>query len=146
MHFFGFLVNLKTIKLGANTLYIDVFMNQPRHTTIVNAIIDRYRETIIVNSLIENIGVFGFGRPPPLHIYDHVYPLFWRLPPPIGPSDWNDSFFIPKWEHQIMQLEPMNLNIPSTQPTMAQSLVHTTSLIYKHDHQYYSNFALFYPT
>ena len=46
----------------------------------------------MTNLLRDNVGIFGFGRPPPLDISDPTHPLLGRLPPPIGPSD---PFFIP---------------------------------------------------
>ena len=71
-----------------------------------------------------------------MDISNPTHPLFGRLPPPIGPSNPNDPFFIPKRGHQMVPLETMDPNIPSTQlgapipqnnqPTNAQSLVHTT--------------------
>ncbi len=76
------------------SLDIDTFMHQLGHMTIANAIIGRNRETIMVDFLRDNVGVFGFGRPPPLDIYDPVHSLFGRLPPPIGPFDPSDPFFI----------------------------------------------------
>ena len=45
---------------------IEAFMNQPGHATIVNAIIDRNKETIMENFLRDNVGLFEFGRPPPI--------------------------------------------------------------------------------
>ena len=91
-------------------------MNQPGHATIVNAIIDHNKETIMANFLQDNVGLFEFGRPPPIDITDPAHPLFGWQPP---------------------QVEPADPNIPSTQvpvpipqnpyPTLTQSLVHTTS-------------------
>ena len=91
----------------------------------------------MVNFLRDNVSVFGFGRPLLLDIFDLSHPLFGRLPAPIGPSDPSDPFFVLELRHQMIQLEPVDPNIPSTQlgalipqrnqPTIAQSLVHKTS-------------------
>ena len=67
------------------------------------------------NFLRDNVSVFGFGRPPPLDISDPTHTLFGRFPPPIGPSDPNDPFFISESGHQMIQLEPMDPNISSIQ-------------------------------
>ena len=88
------------------------------------------------NFLRDNVGVFGFGRPPPLDISDPADPLLGRLPLPISLSDPNDPIFIPKGGYQMTQSKPMEPNMlltqlnapipPNNQPTIAQSLVHTT--------------------
>ena len=55
---------------------IDAFMNQPGHTTIVNAIIDWNKETIMENFLRDNVGIFEFEHPPPTNIKNPTNPLF----------------------------------------------------------------------
>lgn len=62
-------------ELGSS-IDIEAFMNQPGHATIVNAIIYKNKETIMENFLLDNVGVFEFGRPPPLNITDLAHPLF----------------------------------------------------------------------
>ena len=64
-------------------------MNQPGHATIVNAIIDRNKETIMENLLRDNVGLFEFGRPPPVDITDPTHPLFGWQPPQVEPADPN---------------------------------------------------------
>ena len=80
--------------LGPSISDVDSFMTQLGNVTFVNAIIAKNRETIMANFQRDNISAFGFGRPPPLDILDPTHPLFGRLPPPIGPFDLNDLFFI----------------------------------------------------
>ena len=59
-----------------SSIDIEAFMNQPGHATILNAIIDRNKETIMENFLRDNVGLFEFGRPPPIDITDPTHPLF----------------------------------------------------------------------
>lgn len=67
------------------------------------------------NLLRDSVGAFDFGRPPPFDITDPRHPLFGKLTPPIGPSNPNDPLFIPNRGYQSTQLEPVDINIPSTQ-------------------------------
>ena len=61
---------------SGSTLEIDALMNQPRHATIVNAIIDQNIETIMKNFLIDNVGVFDFGCTTPTNNKNNTHPLF----------------------------------------------------------------------
>ena len=72
-----------------SSIDIEAFMNQPGHATIVNAIIDQNKETIMENFLRDNVGVFEFGRPPPLDITDPAHRLFGWQPPQVEPADPN---------------------------------------------------------
>lgn len=99
-----------------SSIDIEAFMNQLGHATIVNAIIDQNKETIITNVLRDNVGVFEFGRPPPIDITDLNHLLFGWQPPQVEPANQN----IPST--QVPILIPQN-----THPTPTQPLVHTTS-------------------
>ena len=90
-------------KIQKETCYsidIDAFMNQPGHTTIVNAIMDRNKETIMENFLRDNVGAFDFGCPPPINILDPTHPLFGWQPPFIGSYGPYDPFFSPNNGYQ----------------------------------------------
>ena len=79
----------KTPEDPGSSIDIEAFMNQPGHATIVNAIIDRNKETIMENFLRDNVGLFKFGRPPPIDITDPTHPLFGWRPPQVEPVDPN---------------------------------------------------------
>ena len=89
-------------------------MNQPGHATIVNVIIDRNRETMMENFQRDNIGAFGFGRPPPLDASDPAHPLYGMVPPSFSALDPNDPFQMTSVLQQIPDPNIPDPNIPST--------------------------------
>jgi hypothetical protein len=112
-------------------------MNQPGHATIVNAIIDKNRETIMANFQHDNIGAFGFGRPPPLDTSDPTHPLYGMVPPFTNTFEPNNPFQMSGVLQQLPNPNIPDPNIPSTQldasipqpiqSTTMQSIIHSTS-------------------